>query len=102
MGRNILAMAFFTGMVPCPGVILIMLFTMSMDMMGLGVVLSLSTALGMGVTISAVVMVVLKGKAMALGSLDQRPGLAETVELSFELAGALMVTLLGLLLFGSL
>ena len=102
MGRNILGMAFFTGMVPCPGVVLIMLFTMSMDMMGLGVVLSLSTALGMGVTISAVVMVVLKGKAMALGSLDQRPGLAETVELSFELAGALMVTLLGLLLFGSL
>jgi ABC-type nickel/cobalt efflux system permease component RcnA len=102
MGRNILAMAFCTGMVPCPGVVLIMLFTMSMDMMGLGVVLSLSTALGMGVTISAVVTVVLKGKTMTLGSLDQRPGLAETVELSFELAGALMVTLLGLLLFGAL
>ncbi|MCP4118458.1 MAG: hypothetical protein GY737_24285 [Desulfobacteraceae bacterium] len=102
LGRNILAMAFFTGMVPCPGVVLIMLFTMSMDMMGLGMVLSLATALGMGVTISAVVTVVLKGKTLTLGSLDQRPGLAETVELSFELAGALMVTLLGLLLFGSL
>ena len=102
MGRSILAMAFFTGMVPCPGVVLIMLFTMSMDMMGLGVVLSLSTALGMGMTISAVVTVVLKGKTMALGALDQRPGLAETVEFSFELVGALMVTLLGLLLFGAL
>jgi ABC-type nickel/cobalt efflux system permease component RcnA len=102
LGRNILAMAFFTGMVPCPGVVLIMLFTMSMDMMWLGMVLSLSTAVGMGVIISAVVTVVLKGKTMALGSLEQRPGLAETVELSFELAGALMVTLLGLLLFGVL
>jgi len=100
--RNILAMAFFTGLVPCPGVVLIMLFTMSMDMVGLGMVLSLSTALGMGMTISAVVTVVLKGKTMTLGALDQRPGLAETVELSFELAGALMVTLLGLLLFGAL
>ena len=40
-------MAFLTGMVPCPGVALIMLFTMSIDMMGLGMVLSLSTALGM-------------------------------------------------------
>lgn len=102
MGRNIFAMAFLTGMVPCPGVALIMLFTMSMDMMGLGIVLSLSTALGMGVTISAVVTVVLKGKSKTLGSLDQRPGLAEVVELSFELAGALMVTLLGLFLFGAL
>lgn len=99
---NLFAMAFFTGMVPCPGVVLIMLFTMSMDMMGLGMVLSLSTAMGMGVTISAVVTVVLKGKTLTLGRLDQRPGLAETVELSFEFAGALMVTLLGLLLFGSL
>jgi ABC-type nickel/cobalt efflux system permease component RcnA len=99
---NILAMAFFTGMVPCPGVVLIMLFTMSMDMVALGMVLSLATALGMGLTISAVVTVVLKGKTLTLGRLDQRPGLAETVELSFELAGALMVTLLGLLLFGTL
>ena len=101
-GRSLLAMAFFTGLVPCPGVVLIMLFTMSLDMMGLGILLSLATAAGMGVTISAVVTVVLKGKTLTLGRLDQRPGLAETVELSFELAGALMVTLLGLLLFGAL
>lgn len=96
---NIFAMAFFTGMVPCPGVVLIMLFTMSMDMLWLGVVLSLFTALGMGLTISAVVTIVLKGKTLTLGRMNQRPGLAETLELSFELAGALMVTFLGLFMF---
>ena len=79
-----------------------MLFTMSLDMIWLGVVLSIFTAVGMGVTISAVVMVVLRGKTLALVRIKQRPCFTKTLELSFELAGALMVTCLGFFMLGAL
>lgn len=40
-----------------------------------------------------------KGKTLTLERMNQRPGFAETLELSFELAAALMVIFLGLLMF---
>jgi len=49
-----MAVALAVGMIPCPGVVLVMLFCLSLNVMGLGLLLAFSVTLGMGVTISAV------------------------------------------------
>ena len=98
-GRKIgsLATAFVVGMVPCPGVVLVMLFSLSMDMIGLGFLLALSMTLGMAVTISAVVVIGTIGKNLAIGVLQRRRDLAEIVGQIIETIAALMIMALGAL-----
>jgi len=50
------------GLVPCPAVVMVMLFCLSMDAAVLGLVLSASISLGMAVTISGVVSMAMIGK----------------------------------------
>ena len=57
------------GLVPCPGVIMVLLFCLSMDVLGLGIALAACISLGMAATISLVVVAVSKGKGMALSLL---------------------------------
>ncbi|QTA87168.1 nickel/cobalt transporter [Desulfonema magnum] len=90
-------MALILGMVPCPGVVLVMLFSLSLNMPGLGVLLALSLTLGMAVTISAVVVAALASKNFVLGSLERRQRLTHTIELITETTTALLVTSLGLI-----
>ncbi|MBN2124782.1 MAG: hypothetical protein JW821_10845, partial [Deltaproteobacteria bacterium] len=59
---NPLAMAAAVGMVPCPGVVLVMLFCVSMDQTALGLVLAFFLVTGMAATISAVCIAGLAGK----------------------------------------
>ena len=95
--RYPLAMALTIGMVPCPGVVLVMLFCLSLNLIGLGLLLAFSVSLGMAVTISVVGVATLMGKSLALGALERRRGQAETIERILETAAALIIMTLGLL-----
>ena len=92
-----LATAFAVGMVPCPGVVLVMLFSLSINMIGLGFILALSMTLGMSVTISVVVIIGTVGKKMALGALNRRRNIAGVVGQMIETVAALMIMVLGAL-----
>ena len=96
-----LAAAIVVGMIPCPGVVLVMLFCLSLNMIGLGLLLAFSMTLGMAVTISAVVVVGVAGKNLALGILERRKRLSGIVERVIETLAALKVTTLGALLFAA-
>jgi len=98
-GRKIgsLVTAFVVGIVPCPGVVLVMLFALSLDMIGIGFLLALSMTLGMAVTISAVVVIGTVGKNLALGALQHRRDLAGIVGQIIEIIAALMIMALGAL-----
>jgi nickel/cobalt exporter len=95
--RNPLTMAMALGMIPCPGVVLVMLFCLSLNTIGLGLVLAFSLTLGMAITISAVGVSALAGKNLALAALERRHRSAEILQRGIETAGALSVTALGLL-----
>ena len=95
--RNPLMMALAVGIIPCPGVALVMLFCLSLNAVGLGLVLALFLVLGMAVTISAVGVAAVAGKRLALGAVERRPRLSENVERGAEITGAVLVTALGLL-----
>ena len=84
-------------MVPCPGVVLVMLFSLSLDMVGLGFLLALSMTMGMAVTISVVVVIGTVGKNLALGVLERRKNLAGFAGQILETIAALMIMALGAL-----
>jgi ABC-type nickel/cobalt efflux system permease component RcnA len=96
-GQSPLAMAVAVGVIPCPGVVLAMLFCLSMNMLGLGLLLAFFLILGMATTISAVGVAGLAGKNLALGALGRRDRALPLFQHSIETAAALMVMMLGLL-----
>jgi ABC-type nickel/cobalt efflux system permease component RcnA len=92
-----LAMALAVGLVPCPGVVLVMLFCLSLNAVGLGLVLAFFLILGMAMTISAVGVAGLAGKNLAFGVLERRHRLVKRFQRIIESAAAFLVMLLGLL-----
>ena len=65
--KSLVFWAFGVGMVPCPGVVMVMLFCLSLGMSGLGLLSALFISLGMAVTLSFVVLaVVVVGRGASL------------------------------------
>jgi ABC-type nickel/cobalt efflux system permease component RcnA len=94
-------LAIAVGMIPCPGVVLVMLFFISLDFIGLGLLLVFFLTLGMAVTISAVGVAGLFGKNLVLGALERRHTMAKNIERGIETTAAFIVTVLGLLFFAA-
>ena len=70
--KGLLPWAVAVGLVPCPAVVMVMLFCLSMDVMVLGLVLSACIAIGMGATISLVVTAVVLGKSGLMKSVSEK------------------------------
>jgi len=85
------------GMIPCPGVVLVMLFFLSIDLIGLGVVLAFFQTLGMAATMSLVVVIGLTGKRATLSIFENRPKAFENIERIVETTAALFIMVIGLL-----
>jgi ABC-type nickel/cobalt efflux system permease component RcnA len=65
--KGVLAWAAAVGLVPCPAVVMVMLFCMSMDATLLGLLLAACISIGMATTISFVVIAFIMGKTGVLG-----------------------------------
>jgi len=89
--------ALVVGMIPCSGVVMVMLFALSMELVGLGIMLGITISMGMALTITCVVVMVISGKAVSLGMLERHTSLALTMENLIETIAGLMVASLGLL-----
>jgi ABC-type nickel/cobalt efflux system permease component RcnA len=70
--KGILAWAATIGLVPCPAVVLVMLFCLSMDAVVLGFLLAACISMGMAVTISLVVVTVIMGKTGILNVVSKK------------------------------
>ncbi len=64
--KSFLPWALAVGLVPCPGVVMVLLFCMSMDAFALGLLMALCISLGMAITISAVILAVVLGKGYTM------------------------------------
>jgi ABC-type nickel/cobalt efflux system permease component RcnA len=60
--KGVLAWAVAVGLVPCPAVVMVMLFCLSMEVMMLGLLLAACISIGMATTISFVVITIILGK----------------------------------------
>ena len=66
--KRFLIWAASMGLVPCPGVVMVMLFCLSMGMLFLGLLCTVAISLGMATTVSACIFAVAWGKAGAMKS----------------------------------
>jgi len=87
--------ALIVGGVPCPGVVLVMLFALSMNMTGLGLALAFALSFGMAVTISIVVAAGLAGKKILLGSMQKHANFAGIAQRIIETTASVLLMLLG-------
>ncbi len=92
-------MGIVVGLVPCPGVVLIMLFSLSMNMIVLGIALSIVQTIGMMVTISLIGFVTVLFKNFLLEAICRSRDFSELMEHIIETTGALILTVVGVLLF---
>ena len=82
------------GVVPCPGVIMVLLFCLSLNLLGLGLWLAFFISLGMAATISLVVVSVVFGRGLSLRRVSETRIAA--VEKIIGLVSGLAITALGL------
>jgi ABC-type nickel/cobalt efflux system permease component RcnA len=87
------------GIIPCPVVVMVMLFALSMDMITLGIILGLIISLGMALTITLVVLLALSGNVISLTVASRKKNFSEIIEHLIALIAAMAITALGSVLF---
>ena len=99
---NPLLSAFVVGCIPCPGVVMVMLFALSLDLIGLGIIIGITISMGMAFTLSLVVLIAISGKAASFNILRENRK-AILIEYGIEIfAGAALAALGLLLLFANI
>jgi ABC-type nickel/cobalt efflux system permease component RcnA len=93
--------AFVVGSIPCPAVVMVMLFALSMDLIGLGIILGLTISVGMALTVSIVVLTAMSGKAVSVSVASKHGHLVAYVECGIEIVAGLALATLGLLFLGA-
>ncbi len=93
--KGLLPWAVAIGLVPCPAVVMVMLFCLSMDVMTLGLLLAACISLGMAATISLVVTAAVMGKTGALQAVSKKR--AETIEGVAGIISGTAIAVFGLL-----
>ena len=96
--KSILPVALAVGMVPCPGVVIIMLFSLSLNMLGIGLVSSFFMALGMAFTISLAGVLSIVAKEGILKALSQKKGARMLVQKGLTTCGSLLILSFGIFL----
>lgn len=90
-------MALAAGLIPCPGVVLIMLFCLAQGMVWLGIMAAAAMSLGMAITITGVATAAYAGKSLSIKAVSVNPAVSKWAERIVETGAAL-----ALLAFGSL
>jgi ABC-type nickel/cobalt efflux system permease component RcnA len=95
--KGLASWALALGLVPCPAVVMVMLFCISMEVWMLGLLMAACISLGMATTISVVVTVVVMGKGGVLKTVPQSR--IHLIEGIIGVVAGTGVTVFGLLLF---
>ncbi|MBN1841837.1 MAG: hypothetical protein JW883_06090 [Deltaproteobacteria bacterium] len=96
--KGILPIAIAVGVVPCPGVVIIMLFSLSQDLLAIGLMLSFFMALGMGMTISFAGVLSIVGQEGVLKCFSGRNKARIYGQRALSVLGSLLIVLFGMIL----
>lgn len=101
--RGVLPIALAVGMVPCPGVVIIMLFALSFNLLAIGIAMSLMMALGMSITITLAGIISILGRKGVLKGFAHRERSLHLFQKGLTAFGSLLIILFGgTLLLGAL
>jgi ABC-type nickel/cobalt efflux system permease component RcnA len=99
--KHLMFTAFVTGLVPCPGAALILIFTLSQEILLAGVVAMFCVAFGMGLTTAIFALLAIASRHSLLHLMDRHQKLFAFSHAFLSISGALIITCIGgLLLFG--
>ena len=96
--RPLAAIILSSGVVPCPGTALILIFCLSQDLPGVGVMAALAMSLGMAVVTVSVSLAAIFGKRGLLSVLHRGSRLGGMLHHGLEIAGAFLIAGFGLLM----
>jgi ABC-type nickel/cobalt efflux system permease component RcnA len=99
--KGIIPFAIAVGIIPCTGAVIVLLFSISMGILGIGIISTLCMALGMATTISLVGVSTILAKKVVTKFIINRPKVNAILQTTLSIIGALLLTLLGILLFTS-
>jgi ABC-type nickel/cobalt efflux system permease component RcnA len=101
--KKLYAVALSVGIVPCPGAVILLLFTINMGIFFIGIPITLVMALGMTVTISAAGSLSVAAKNSIRKAASSRLRLQSFLYSGMKIAGAFFIVFVGaLLLIGNL
>jgi ABC-type nickel/cobalt efflux system permease component RcnA len=95
---NPLITALAVGIIPCPGVVMVMLFAISLDLTWLGILLGATISFGMASTVTLIVMAGMSGKSAILSSASNHSRILTVLEHMIETMAGLLMTCLGFIL----
>jgi len=98
---NPVLLALVVGSIPCPGVVMVMLFTLSMNLIALGIILGITISIGMALTVSIVVLITISGKVASLSAISKNSKWAVLIEFGIEVFSGLLLMTLGILFLGA-
>ncbi len=93
--RNLLLLVIGSGLVPCPGAAMVLMFALSMQMTTLGLLAVGAMSLGMAVTISAVAVVTLGARTTLNKTTSKNEKLTTILHNTLELGGYGLIFLFG-------
>ena len=93
--------AIAVGIIPCPGVVMVMLFAISLDLTWLGILLGTTISFGMASTITLVVIAGMSGKAAVLSLVSNHSRILILLEHMIEAMAGLLVACLGFILLST-
>ncbi len=93
--RDIITLSLATGLMPCPGAALILLFTLSLNVFWAGLVAMIPLALGMGLTASALGLITVGSTNAVLGVSRRSKRLFAILHRTLACLGAVLIIILG-------
>ena len=101
--KGILPLALAVGMVPCPGVVIIMLFSLSLNLLAIGLMMSFTMALGMATTISLAGILSILGQEGLLRGFSRSEKAQNIIQKGLTILGSLLIICFGgILLLGAI
>jgi ABC-type nickel/cobalt efflux system permease component RcnA len=99
LDKGMLPIIFAIGIIPCPGAVIILLFSISMEILKVGIISTFFMATGMAFTISSVGILTIITKKGILKLASDKNRLITIFQKALELIGASLILLFGLFLF---
>jgi ABC-type nickel/cobalt efflux system permease component RcnA/ABC-type uncharacterized transport system substrate-binding protein len=99
--KQIFFIAFVTGMIPCPGAAIILIFSLSLDIVFTGLVALLLMAIGMGLTTSLFAMFTVFSRNSIVKIAGPYQTIYTVAHTFLSFLGAILITLLGIALLVS-
>jgi nickel/cobalt exporter len=94
--RTLTAIILSSGVVPCPGTALILIFCLSQNLPGIGVLAALAMSVGMAAVTVSVSLAAIFGKRGLLSALPRGSRLGGLLHYGLEIAGAVLIVVFGL------